>query len=453
MLSLNKSQRIGVFLGVSIGNFVVLLDTSILNVALPRIQQVFGASNFLLPWAAISYTIVFASLLLAAGAVSDKFGSLRVYRVSLFAFAVMSIGCAAAQNIGVLIGFRALLGAAAASMIPASIALLAQLYPDPKARAGAIGIWAAITSAGLFFGPILGGILTELASWRFIFLINPPVVAIALILVMNLANKKPETVRSFDLPGIILSIIFLGSASYGFISSGIYGWGNLPSVMSLILAGLSIILLIAVERRSKSPILPPALFANKEVTVAALATSLATLVFYGMLFSLTIWYQKEQGSSPAMTGLAFVPMTLPMCFLPIITGRMVAAFGARKVIIFGLVCDVLAGALLIGIDNSSSWLIWVMLSEIALVLASTTVIPAGTAQVSISAPIEYAASAQGALNAGRQAGAALGVAILGPLTSIHTIGWILACLSAMVLALTTVLGRSKVAEPSINQQT
>lgn len=423
------------FIGVSIGNFLVLLDTSILNVALPQIQREFDAPSVLVPWTAVAYTIVFAGLLLAAGAVSDRFGSLRVYRGSLIAFAAISLACALAPTIETLIAFRALLGVAAASMVPASIALLAQLYPNSKDRSRAIGTWAAITSSGLLLGPVLGGILVTLGSWRLIFVVNPLVILFALGMIVRMTNVRPDKVRPLDRWGIALSIIVLGSASWGFIDAGTNGWGRPDSSLALAVAAIALVLLVWVERRVAHPVLPPGLFANPEVSVAGLAAAMATLVFYGILFTLTLWYQRDRGLSPLMTGLAFVPMTLPMCVLPIVTGRMVAAIGARKLILFGLFFDVLAGLMLIGVGDSGSWLLWVVLAELALVLASTTVIPAGTAQVAVSAPAEYAASAQGALNAGRQAGSALGVAILGPLTSMHTVGWVLASLSFVTILL------------------
>jgi DHA2 family methylenomycin A resistance protein-like MFS transporter len=147
---------------------------------------------------------------------------------------------------------------------------------------------------------------------------------------------------------------------------------------------------------------------------------------------LTLWYERERGFSPLTTGLVFIPMTLPMCVLPIVAGRIVALFGVRRLILFGLSFDVLAGVLLsfVGLRSPLGWLV---VAEIALVLASTTVIPAATAHMAMTAPADYAASAQGALNAGRQAGSALGVALLGPLTSLRSAGAVLAALAAVAL--------------------
>lgn len=248
-----------------------------------------------------------------------------------------------------------------------------------------------------------------------------------------MANVVPATVRPLDRPGIALSIVALGGLTFGFIDGGTNGWARAAPIVALVVAVAALVILVGVERRADHPVLPPVLLARPAVRTDVLAAATASLVFYGMLFTLTLWYERERGFSALSTGLVFIPMTLPMCVLPIFTGRLVAFFGARRLIVFGLACDVLAGLLLAGVGVQSP-LVWVVVAEIALVLASTTTIPAATGDVAVAAPAEYAASAQGALNATRQAGAALGVALLGPLTSLHVAGTILAALSLVALA-------------------
>ena len=435
-------RRLITFLGISAGNFLVLLDTSILNVALPDVQQDLHVGGALLPWASVAYTVVFAGVLLASGAVSDRFGAGRLYRYSLIAFAVISLLCAAAPNIGLLIGGRALLGIAAAGMVPSSLALLVAMYPEPAVRAKMIGTWAAVTSSGLLAGPLLGGLLVTLGGWRLVFLVNPPIAVLSLVLVLGVANVVPPKVRPLDRPGVTLSIVLLGCLTFGLIDGGTNGWVRATPLISLALAAVALVALVQVERRAEHPVLPPALLARAQVRLDIIAATAATLVFYGMLFMLTLWYLRERGFSALDTGLAFVPMTLPMCVLPMVTGRLIATFGARRLIIFGLTCDVFAGLLLTGVGVHSS-LLWIVVAEIALVLASTTAIPAATADMSVAAPKEYAASAQGALNASRQAGSALGVAVLGPLTSLRTAGVILAALALVAVTLSLPVRRQQ----------
>ena len=428
------------FLGVVAGNFLVLLDTSILNVALPDVARDLHARPSLLPWTSVIYTVVFAGLLLASGAVADRFGPRRLYRLALVGFALISLLCAASPAIGWLIAGRALLGVAAAGMVPASVALLASLFPDPAARAKAIGTWAALSSIGLLTGPLLGGLLVTAGGWRLVFLVNPPIALMSFALARGFANTLPDRARTLDLPGIALSIVVLGCLSYGFIDGGTSGWARAMPIAGLLVGLVALAGLIAVERRAEHPVLPVVLVRSPAVRTDVLAAASATLVFYGILFTLTLWYQRTRGFSPLTTGLAFIPMTLPMCVLPMVTGRLVARFGARRLILFGLGFDVLAGILLALVD-AHSLLLWIVLAEIALVLASTTVIPAATADVAICAPKEYAASAQGALNAARQAGAALGVAILGPMTTLRPAGITLAILALVVLLATVATSR------------
>ena len=435
-------RRLVAFLGISAGNFLVLLDTSILNIALPDVQSDLQVDGALLPWASVAYTVVFAGVLLASGAVSDRFGAGRLYRYSLIAFAVLSLLCAAAPSIGLLIGGRALLGIAAAGMVPSSLALLVAMYPEPAVRAKMIGTWAAVTSSGLLAGPLLGGLLVTLGGWRLVFLVNPPIAVLSLVLVLGVANVVPPKIRPLDRPGVTLSIVLLGCLTFGLIDGGTNGWVRATPLISLALAAAALVALVQVERRAEHPVLPPALLARAQVRLDIIAATAATLVFYGMLFMLTLWYQRERGFSALDTGLAFVPMTLPMCVLPMVTGRLIATFGARRLIIFGLTCDVFAGLLLTGVGVHSS-LLWIVVAEIALVLASTTAIPAATADMSVAAPKEYAASAQGALNASRQAGSALGVAVLGPLTSLRTAGVILAALALVAVALSVPVRRQQ----------
>jgi DHA2 family methylenomycin A resistance protein-like MFS transporter len=437
-------RRTAAFVGVTAGNFLVLLDTSILYVALPDVARDLHVGSSLVPWPSVVYTVVFAGLLLAAGAVSDRFGARRLYRSSLVAFAAMSLLCAAAPAIGWLIAGRALLGVAAAGMVPASVALLASLYPDPAARAKAIGTWAALSSSGLLAGPVLGGVLVTAGGWRLVFLVNPPLALVSFLLARRFANTLPDTPRPLDLPGIVLSTVALGTLSFGFIDGGTVGWDRVPPIASLAVAAAALVALVVVERRVDHPVLPPEILRSPAVRVDVLAAAGATLVFYGILFTLTLWYERVRGLSALETGLAFIPMTLPMCVLPMVTGRLVAFFGARRLIIIGLGFDVLAGILLSFVDVHSA-LAWIVLAEIALVLASTSVIPAATADVAINAPRAYAASAQGALNAARQAGAALGVAILGPLATLRPVGLVLAALSVALLTLTvsSTLGSSR----------
>ncbi|MER5222230.1 MFS transporter [Streptomyces flaveus] len=429
---LPQPRRRGLFAGIAAGNFLVLLDTSILNVALPDVRSDLHTSAAVLPWLVDAYTIMFAGLLLAAGAVADRFGPRNVYRGALIAFGILSLACGLAPNTGSLLGGRALLGVAAAGLVPASLALLAALYPDPAQRAKAIGTWAAVSSTGLIAGPVLGGALVELGGWRLVFLVNPAVIVVTLLASRGLAGNRPDTVRKVDRAGIALSILALASLTFGLIDAGTEGWGRPLPLVALALSAAAFVALVFVERRADAPILPPALIGLPRVRADIIAGAMASFVFYGVLFALTQWMVTERGLSALSTGMAFLPMTLPMCFMPLITGRIVARMGARRVILVGLALDTVAGVVL-AFASTDTPLALIITAQVVLSLGSTLAIPAATADMAIAVPKELAATGQGAFNAGRQAGSALGVAALAPLTTLSSAGIVLACGGALAL--------------------
>lgn len=424
----------GRFLGIAVGNFLVLLDASVLTVAIPDVQRDLHASAATMPWAVNAYTVVFAGLLLAAGSVADRWGSRRVYRAALGGFTVLSLLCAGAPNIGALIAGRALLGVAAAGLVPASLALVAGLYPDRAQRSRMVGAWAAVTSLGLVCGPILGGALVAAGGWRLVFLVNPPIALLALAFSGRLHGSAPHAPRPVDRLGLALSVLALGALSFGLIDGGTSGWLRPAPIVALAVAALAVALLVPVERRSASPVLPPALVRLPRVRADLVAGSVASLVFYGVFFALTLWLQDQRHLSPLGAGVAFLPMTVPMCVLPLVAGRWVARFGALPVILVGLAADLLSGALL-ALGGAQPSLGWVVAAQIALVLGSTLAIPGATADMAGAAPAELAATGQGAFNAARQAGSALGVALLGTLASLRSVGLVLAVFTVLAIAL------------------
>lgn len=427
----------GRFAGLVVGNFLVLLDTSILNVALPDARQDLHASAAALPWALDAYTIVFAGLLLAAGAVADRWGPRRIYRGALAAFGVISLLCALAPNVGTLIGGRALLGVAAAGLVPASLGLLAALFPDGAQRSRMIGAWAGLSSIGLILGPVLGGALVELGGWRLVFLVNPPIAFATLLLARGLSGHRPQKEpKPVDRAGLLLSIAGLGALTFGLVDAGTSGWGRPAPLVALGAAVLAFVLLVVAERRAEAPILPPALVRLPRVKADLMVGAMASFVFYGVLFALTQWMVEERGLSALETGLAFLPMTFPMCFMPFYAGRIVARAGARPVLLAGLVLDTVAG-LLLALSGTHTPLGLIIGMQVVLGFGSTLAIPGATADMAGAAPSHLAATGQGALNAGRQAGAALGVAVLGTLSTLHVSGIVLA--AGAVFALLFVL--------------
>jgi DHA2 family methylenomycin A resistance protein-like MFS transporter len=423
------------FAGIAAGNLLVLLDTSILNVAMPDLQRSLHPAAAAVPWAVDAYTVVFAGLLLAAGVLADRWGPRRVYQWALAAFAVLSTLCAAAPEIGTLIAGRALLGAAGAGLVPASLALLITLNPDPARRTRAIGAWAAISGLGAAGGPVLGGLLVELGGWRLVFLAAPPIALVALALSRLLPSPVRQTARALDRPGLLLSTGALGALTFGLVEAGVSGWGSPLALVPLVLAVAGFVALAVVERRAAAPVLPPSLLALPRVRAALVAAAVSCFAFFGGLYLLDLWLQHSYHLSPLNAGLASLPLTLPVCVMPFFTGRLVARHGARPVLLAGMSATVLAGLLLLPATGHHPPLALVMVAELALAGAGTLSIPGAAAEMAVAAPAELAATSQGALNGIRQAGSALGVAVLGTVSTLSTAGVVVLAVGVLAVVL------------------
>ena len=402
------------FFGITIGLLLVNFDATILNVALPRIGADLHSSPDALPWTADAYTVAVSGLLLAAGALADRLGSRRVFRSALIAFALVSVLCALAPNAGTLIAGRALLGLSAAGLMPASLALLRVLYPDPARRVRAVGSWAAVTTLGLAAGPALGGVLLAIDSpdaWRLIFLVNPPFALLGFVLIRGIGDPERGPRQTVDVAGLLLSIAGLGAATFGLIESSTAGWTGPAVLTAFAVSVLAFLALVFVERRATAPALPPMLFSLARVRTAIGAALVTNFLWYALWFVLAIWLENVRRLSPLETGLFFIPASLPMSVVPPLTARAVARFGAKRVLLSGFGTYVLAAALFVAAGTNAP--LWVyIVGALAFSLSATQVVPAITSEVSVAAPERYAATGQGALYASRQAGSALGVAVV-----------------------------------------
>ncbi|MGW7818142.1 MFS transporter [Streptomyces puniciscabiei] len=423
------------FAGIATGNLLVLLDTSILNVAVPDIQTSLHPAAVALPWTVDAYTVVFAGLLLAGGVIADRWGARRVYTLALGLFAALSVACALAPGAGALIAGRAALGAAGAGLVPASLALLIHQNPDPARRTRAIGAWAAVSGLGAAAGPVLGGALVELGGWRLVFLVNPPLALAALLLARRLPTPPARTGRALDRAGLVLSTAGLGLLTFGLVEAGIQGWGGPAALLPLAAALSCFAAVAAVERRAAAPVLPPALLALPRVRAAMVAAAVSCFTYFGGLYQLAVWLQHAYRLTPFDAGLAALPMTFPVCVMPFFTGRLVARHGARPVLLTGMAAAVVAGALLACAAGGRPPLPLIVAAELALAATGTLSIPGAAAAVAVAAPGEYVATSQGALNGIRQAGSALGVAVLGTSGALTGSGYLLMGVGAIAVLL------------------
>jgi DHA2 family methylenomycin A resistance protein-like MFS transporter len=329
---------------------------------------------------------------------------------------------------GMLIGLRAVLGVAGALLLPSSLAIVANSFPDPAQRAKALGNWAAITGLALVAGPPVGGVLTDTFGWRAIFLVNVPVAIVSIVIVTKRAARtvaKPGV--ELDVTGQLSAVIALAALTFALIRAQEAGWGATQVVIAFALFAVAtasfVLTELRLERAGRKPMLPLSLFRNRTFSAALFAGLVVNFAIGGVLFTLSLFFQQGRGYSTLVAGLAFLPMTLPTAVNPIFTGRIVARIGPRKPALFGLLL-LAAGTALQAFATSGSALS-VVLSAVALLAVGFGVsyaLPALVAGLLTTVPREAAGIASGGLNSARQTGAVLGVAILGAV--LHSSGTI-----------------------------
>jgi len=400
-------------LGLSLGYFMVLLDMTVVSVALPAIRAELGGGIAGLQWVVNAYTIVFACLLLSMGALADKLGAKRVYTGGLILFFAASAVSAAVSTLGALIGMRAILGIGGAALMPASLALIAHAYPERAERARALGIWAAVTGAAMAAGPVVGGLLADSFGWRSIFLLNVPLAGISLIvtfLFVGETDRKPR--QSFDLGGQLTAIASLAALSFGLMEGEAYGWDSPVIFAAFGLALLGGVLFLAFEKRGKSPLLPLGLFRHVTVSTGMVAGMAINVCLSGILFVLPLFFQQIRGLSAHAAGLALLPMMIPLAFNPILTGRIVSRIGARIPMTVGFSLGAV-GTLLLASTEANAGDAVTLIGLVLIGIGVSFTIPSLTAAVISSVPKEQSGTVSGALNSSRQLGATLGVATIG----------------------------------------
>jgi MFS transporter, DHA2 family, methylenomycin A resistance protein len=407
--------RAGIALiSVCLGFFVIQLDVTIVNVALPAIQREIGGSLAGLQWVIDAYTLALASIMLTAGSTADRIGARKVFAAGLTVFAAGSAACAAAPSLGVLIAARAVQGLGASALLPCSLALLVHQFPDPRSRARALGVWGAMGSLGVALGPVLGGVLVSLAGWRSIFLVNVPICVLTVFLLQRHVTESPlNPQRRPDVPGLLLGVAALAGLTAGFITAGRVGWLS-PAPAGLLAAGaVAACLFVRAERRRRFPMLPLALFRSRNLSGATAVGVIFNLVLYGSLLCLSLFLQQSRHESVLATGLLLVPMSLVVAAGSLASGRLTARLGPRPPMLAGLSLAAV-GAAVLATAGTSTPLAVIVAGSVLLGLVSLAM-PAMTAAVVGAAGPEHAGVASGILNAARQAGGALGVALLGSL--------------------------------------
>lgn len=412
-LPISDRQRRYTLAAASLGFVIVLLDVSVVNVALESLRVGFDTDVAGLQWVVNAYTLVFAALLLSTGALGDRLGAKRIFIAGLAVFTLASLGCGLAANLGALIAARIVQGLGAAMLVPTSLSLIQQAYPDPVARSRAVGWWGAAGGIALAAGPVLGGLLVTHSGWRSIFMINLPIGLLGLCLTLrNAPAALARPGKGFDLPGQCTAILALGSLTAALTEASRLGWQH-PFVLgalafSLLAGGL----FVRLESRSAHPMLALALFRNPTFSVASTAGLIVNFAYYGLVFVFSLFFQSIQHFSPQQTGLAFLPMTAILMVMNVVAGHLIARLGPRRIMVAGLVMAALGYLLLLPVTAEGAYVRLVLPMLLAASGIALT-IPTMTNATLSAVDASRAGIASGVLNSARQIGGVLGVAVFG----------------------------------------
>lgn len=397
-----------------LGFFVVTLDAVIVNVALPDIRRELAGGMSGLQWVVDGYTLMFAALLLSAGSLSDRIGARRAFGVGMVLFVLASAGCGVAPSLPVLVVARLVQGSAAAALMPASMALLSQAYPDPARRARALGLWAMGGAAASTAGPLLGGLLSAV-SWRLIFFVNVPAGAVTLVLLARAARSLRHRVP-FDWAGQVAAVATMGGLTYGAIEAGAAGV-TAPRVMAAFaVAVVAVAVFLQLQARGRHPMLPLSLFRSRTVSVSVVIGFAFMVGYYGLPFVASLYLQQLRGLSALAAGVTFVPMMVVGGALNPFTARLAERFGARSLITCGLL-SMTAGLVVIGLLPGTAPVALLSVLMILVGLAGPLVMPPVMALLLHAVPQSRAGVASGVLNTSRQVGGALAIAVFGALVS------------------------------------
>jgi MFS transporter, DHA2 family, methylenomycin A resistance protein len=404
-----SNSRVVLLLG-SLGFFLITLDILIVNLALPSIRSELGGGTTAQQWVIDGYTLMFAALLLFAGNLADRIGASRSFGWGIAVFLLTSIGCALAPTTGWLIAARFFQGAAAAVMLPASMALIREAFPDPRRRAHALGIWAVGGAVAGAVGPLLGGVLTTI-DWRWVFAINIPV-CLGMLLVLRWVSPSPRRPAPFDWVGQGLAILGLSALMYGLIEGGAHGFGSAIVLVALVVAVAGLLGFVWVEGRVRHPMLPLTLLRPTGMRVA-LAVGFSFMAgWFGTVFFVSLYLQQHLGLSPLVAGLAFLPAAVAAMAGNLTSGAITNRWGPRVPVVVGLSSMVVGLVALIVTAPLGSPLITALL----LVLVGpggSIAMPAITSVVLESVPAEQAGTASAVFNTFRQIGGAMAIAVFG----------------------------------------
>ena len=406
---------------VSFGLFMIMLDNTVVNVALPAIQEDLGTGLSELQWIVTGYALTFAALMLIGGKLADAYGRRLIFVIGIVIFTGASLWCGLADSGNMLIAARVLQGAGAALMNPATLSIIAATFP-PKERGMAIGIWAGTAALALAIGPLVGGLLTEHLSWHWIFFVNIPVGAVAIAAsFLFIKESRDDTHESLDLPGLGTSALGLFALTYGLIEANAYGWTSARIVGSFVVAVVALASFVQIERRRRSPMLDLTLFRSGTYAGANVSMLLVALAMFGIFFFVSLYMQNILGYSAVQAGAAFLPMTVLIILVAPFAGKASDKYGSRWLMTIGMV---LLGVQLLYLSqmgaDSTFWnlLPGFIVGGFGMALTMTPTAAAATRAV----PVEKSGVGSAVLNAMRQVGGSVGIALMGAIVAAQTKG-------------------------------
>lgn len=421
MMHLNQPKQNQFFslIALCLGFFMVIVDVMIVNVALPSIEKELQGTIASLQWVVDGYALTFACLLLAAGSLGDRIGAKKLFLFGLLLFVATSLGCGLAANFTWLILFRLFQGAAAAFLVPTSLALINASYENKEERAHAIGIWGGLGGVAASVAPVLGAFLTSAFTWRAIFFVNIPVGLLAWWLTLRYVpnpSTKPDPFK-FDFLGQFFSILSLAALAFSLIEAGRLGWFSEVILITFGIFLISFLAFIYLELRSSAPMFPLQFFQSKTFSTTIAIGMILNFSAYGILFLLPLYFQQVRSYSVLMTGFALLPIGIMAAVGSYYGGKWTSSLGHKLPIIMGLLIGAVGLLILFFIMNEDSSYLILFLPLLSIGLGPSFTMPATTIAAINSIPEERSGLAAGAFNTSRQIGSLIGVAIFGTIVS------------------------------------
>jgi EmrB/QacA subfamily drug resistance transporter len=402
---------------VSFGLFMIMLDNTVVNVALPSIQRDLHVSIESLEWIVTAYALTFAALLITGGKLGDLYGRKLIFIIGIGIFTASSLACGLAPNAGFLIGARMVQGVGAALMNPASLSIITATFA-PRERGQAIGIWAGVSAMALAIGPLVGGVIVETINWNWIFYINVPVGILGMVVSWLVIKESRDMSReqSVDIPGLVTSSLGLFALTYALIEGNQRGWSS-TEILSLFAAAIVLLAtFVIVEHRQRLPMLDLSLFKSGTFTGANTVAMLVSLGMFGVFFFVSLYVQNILGYSAIQAGAIFLPMTILIIIVAPIAGKLSDRIGSRWLMGAGMTIVGVSLLLYQRVGLHSTF--WTLLPSLLLggVGMAMTMSPMTAAAMS-SVPVDKAGVGSGVLNSFRQMGGSLGIAVMGAIVA------------------------------------